>query len=123
MDVVLVSPGSNPPVARIVNFSKFKYEKSKKARKTKGKTTETKEWWFKPNITDRDVMVKLEKVKKFVAKENGTAKLTAKFVHRTQYDQMKALMDKIYRLADEHFKIISEVQREGKNLSILVKQK
>lgn len=123
LDVVLVSPGSNPPVARIVNFAKFKYEKNKKAKKTKNKAVETKEWWFKPNITERDVLVKLEKVKKFVGKDNATAKLTAKFVPRTQYEQMRALMDKIFKIAEEHFKIISEIQREGKNLSILVKAK
>jgi len=122
LDLVLVSPNSNPPVARIVDWAKFKYEKSKKLRKNKGKTQETKEWWFKPQIEDRDIKLKLQQVKKFVDK-GGAAKLTVKYVHRTPQEMMKATMDRLLSVTEEFVKISSEINKEGRNLSILVKTK
>ncbi len=120
LDLVLVSPNAATPVARIVDFSKFKYEKSKKLRKNKGKTLETKEWWFKPTIEDRDLKLKLEKVKKFVDK-GGSAKLTVKYIPRTPPDAIPNTMKRLLVLAQEFVKPVSEVMREGRNQSILVK--
>lgn len=122
LDLVLVSPNANPPVARIVDWAKFKYEKSKKLRKAKNKPIETKEWWFKPTIEDRDIQLKMEKVKKFLIK-GGNAKLTVKYQHKTPYEQMKKTYDKIFGMIDEFAKPISDMLREGRNLSIIVKSK
>ncbi len=122
LDLVLVSPSAETPVGRIIDYSKFKYEKSKKARKAKTKNTETKEWWFKATIEERDIMFKLEDIKKYVTK-GGTAKLTVKFVHKIPFEVVKGKMDKIVALAQEMVKPISEITKEGRNLSILVKSK
>ena len=120
LDLVLVSPNSNPPVARIADWAKFKYERSKKLRKNKGKTQELKEWWFKPSIEDRDIQLKLDKVKKFVDK-GGLAKLTVKYVNKTLPEAIKATMDKIMVHVTDNLKPTSEVTKEGRNLSIFVK--
>ncbi len=120
LDLVLVSPGAAKPVARIVDWSKFKYEKSKKLRKNKGKIVETKEWWFKPTIEDRDLVLKLEKVKKFL-KKGGNAKLTVKFVHKTPYELMQATYARLSEKYVEFAKPVGPVAKEGKNISIIVK--
>jgi translation initiation factor IF-3 len=122
LDLVLVSPNANPPVARIVDYSKLKYERSKKARKGQTKPIENKEWWFSPTIADRDLQIKLEKVKDFLSK-GGNAKLTVKWKKRTLPEQIKGVMDKILIQSAEFAKPMSEVLREGRNLSILVKLK
>ncbi len=122
LDLVLVSPNANPPVARIVDYSKLKYERSKKARKSQSKQIENKEWWFSPNIAERDIQIKLEKVKEFIAK-GGNAKLTVKWQRKALPEQLKAVMDKILTQSSEFSKPVSEVLREGRNLSILVKSK
>jgi len=122
LDLVLVSPNATTPVAKIVDWAKFKYEKSKKLRKNKSKTLENKEWWFKPLIEDRDIKLKLQQVKRFVEK-GGTAKLTVKYVPRTPFETIKATMDRLLTLTEELVKVTSEISKEGKNLSILVKTK
>ena len=120
LDLVLVSPNLENPVAKIVDWSKFKYEKSKKLRKNKGKTLETKEWWFKPNIGDRDIDLKLENVKKYL-KKGGTAKLTIKYVQKTPYEMLKSTFDRVALKAEEFSKALGEPAKEGRNISILVK--
>lgn len=120
LDLVLVSPNLENPVAKIVDWSKFKYEKSKKLRKNKGKTLETKEWWFKPNIGDRDIDLKLENVRKYL-KKGGTAKLTIKYVQKTPYEMLKSTFDRVAAKAQEFAKPLGEAAKEGRNISILVK--
>lgn len=122
LDLVLVSPNAKPPVARIVDYSKLKYERSKKARKSQSKQMENKEWWFSPTISDRDIQIKLEKAKEFIVK-GGNAKLTVKWKRKALPEQMNAVMDKILIQIADFAKPVSEVLREGRNLSILVKQK
>lgn len=122
LDLVLVSPNAKPPVARIVDYSKLKYERSKKARKAQSKQIDNKEWWFSPTISERDIKIKLEKAKEFLTK-GGSAKLTVKYKKRALPEQMKGVMDKILLEIAEFAKPVSEVLREGRNLSILVKSK
>lgn len=122
LDLVLVSPNANPPVARIVDYSKLKYERSKKARKSQTKQIENKEWWFSPNIAERDIQIKLEKVKEFVSK-GGNAKLTVKWQRKALPEQLRLVMEKVVAQSSEFSKPVSEVLKEGKNLSILVKSK
>jgi len=122
LDLVLVSPSAKPPVARIVDYSKLKYERSKKARKGQSKQIENKEWWFSPTINERDIQIKLNKAKEFLTK-GGNAKLTVKWKRKAMPEQLKSVMDKILIEIADYAKPVSEVLREGRNLSILVKQK
>lgn len=120
LDLVLVSPNAEVPVGRIVDWSKFKYEKSKKLRKNKGKTLETKEWWFKPNINERDIDLKLDKVKKFLAK-GGNAKLTVRYSRRMPFEMMQSTFETIERKFQDFAKPVGERNKEGRNLSIIIK--
>ncbi|WP_067142717.1 translation initiation factor IF-3 [Oceanivirga salmonicida] len=72
LDLVEVSPGANPPVCKIMNYSKFKYEKSKKDKenKKKQKNVVIKEIRIKPHIDTHDMETKMSQVKKFLEKEN-----------------------------------------------------
>ena len=80
LDLVEISPNANPPVCKIMDFGKFKYETQKKeaeARK-KQKIIEVKEVKFRPNTDKNDYDVKMRNVFKFL--ENGDkAKITLRF--------------------------------------------
>ena len=68
LDLVLMSPNAKPPVARIMDYGKFKYDQEKKAKenKKKQKTTQTKETRFSLNIEDHDLATKANQTKKFL---------------------------------------------------------
>lgn len=120
LDLILVSAKDNNNVAKIGDLSKMKYEKAKKLKNNKSGNTETKEWWFKPNIQERDLQIKIEKVKKFITK-GGSAKLTVRYASKVSPQTMNDAMQKIIAAITEFGRPISEVLREGRNLSITIK--
>jgi len=83
LDLVEISPAAKPPVCKIINFSKFKYEtekKEKEARK-KQKTSQLKEVRIRPRIGEHDLEVKIKHARTFI--ENGDkVQLTAMFSGR-----------------------------------------
>ena len=72
VDLVMVSPSANPPVCRIVDYGKFKYEqlRREKEAKKKQKTVEVKEVRLSPNIDVNDLNTKCNSARKFI--EKGT---------------------------------------------------
>jgi translation initiation factor IF-3 len=80
LDLVEISPAADPPVCKILDFGKFKYEQQKKkneARK-KQKVVEIKEIKVRPNIDDHDYDVKMRQMKNFIA-EGDKVKVTLRF--------------------------------------------
>lgn len=122
LDLVLIASNLEIPVAKIIDWSKFKYEKSKKARQTKSKTEETKEWWFNPNIGDRDLEIRLNKIKEFIEK-GGKAKLTVRSKRRVSPQQVAEALDRIVKFSEEFSEPVSEKLREGRNMAIYIKIK
>ncbi len=88
LDLVEISPNANPPVCKIMDFGKFKYDQQKReaeARK-KQKTIELKEIKFRPNTDKHDYEVKMRSVTKFL--ENGDkVKITLRFRGREMAHQ------------------------------------
>ena len=88
LDLVEISPNANPPVCKIMDFGKFKYDQQKReaeARK-KQKTIELKEIKFRPNTDTHDYEVKMRSVTKFL--ENGDkVKITLRFRGREMAHQ------------------------------------
>jgi len=83
LDLVEISPQANPPVCKIVNFSKFRYEmekKEKEARK-KQKVYQVKEVRIRPRIGEHDLEVKIKHAREFI-EEGNKVQLTAMFSGR-----------------------------------------
>jgi translation initiation factor IF-3 len=122
LDLVIVSRNKDSIVTKITDIAKYKYEKSKKLKKNKGKSAQHKEVWFKPNIQDRDMFIKLDKTKEFI-KKGGTVKLTLRSdrKNRLPLNEMYNVMNKIIETVSEFAKPINTINREGRNLSITVK--
>jgi translation initiation factor IF-3 len=68
LDLVEVAPDAKPPVCKIMDYGKFKYEQKKKAHtaKTKQKVTHIKELRLRPKTEEHDLMVKIKKAKEFL---------------------------------------------------------
>lgn len=80
LDLVEVSPNAKPPVCKILDFGKYKYEQQKKASEArkKQKTVDVKEVKLRPTIEDHDYGVKLKNARKFLKAENKV-KVTLRF--------------------------------------------
>lgn len=72
LDLVIISPNQEPPVAKILNFGKYRYELEKKAKeaKKKQKTVETKEIKVRYKIDTHDYLVRIKSIEKFVSQGN-----------------------------------------------------
>jgi translation initiation factor IF-3 len=80
VDLVEISATANPPVCRLMDYGKFKYQEQKKAAEAKSKQTviEIKEIKFRPGTDDGDYNIKLRNIKRFLA-EGDKCKITLRF--------------------------------------------
>ena len=92
LDLVEVAPTATPPVCKIMDYGKFKYEQQKKASaaRKKRKIIEVKEINIRPNIDENDYRVKLKKIKDFL-EEGDKVKVTLRFRGREVAHQHLAL--------------------------------
>ncbi len=111
LDLVEVAPQSVPPVCRIMDFSKFKYELSKREREAKKRQhiMHLKEIKFKPHIDEHDYQVKVSAVRKFLERGDKT-KITMVFRGREM-----AHMDLGRRVIDRIMKDLSDISAVEKN--------
>ncbi|HCC98150.1 translation initiation factor IF-3 [uncultured Planktomarina sp.] len=123
LDLVEISPNANPPVCKIMDFGKFKYESQKKeaeARK-KQKIIEIKEVKFRPNTDKHDYEVKMRNVFKFL--ENGDkVKITLRFKGREMAHQELG-RDLLLRVAEdtkETGRVENMPKMEGRQMIMLV---
>ncbi|MBL7108529.1 MAG: translation initiation factor IF-3 [Candidatus Cloacimonetes bacterium] len=102
LDLVEVAPNSNPPVCKIIDYKKFLFEESKKAKqaKKKQKSTQLKEIKFRPRTEEHDYNFKVKNIKNFLEK-NYKVKITIQFRGREMahkelgYDLMKKLKEEL----------------------------
>lgn len=98
LDLVEVAPDAKPPVCKLMDYSKYKYEKAKKSKesKKKQKVIQNKEVRFRPNIEDHDLKTKVNKARQFLD-DGDRVKLTIMFRGREMayLDRGPILMTKI----------------------------
>ncbi|MBN2466878.1 MAG: translation initiation factor IF-3 [Deltaproteobacteria bacterium] len=128
LDLVEVAPNANPPVCRIMDYGKYKYQQSKKAQETKKKRAQTyvviKEVKLRPLTEDHDLQVKIRNVKKFLANRNKT-KISLQFRGRemTHLDLGRKMMDRIVDEIKEVGLIEKEPTLEGRFMTMIVAPK
>jgi translation initiation factor IF-3 len=101
MDLVEVAPNSDPPVCRIMDYGKYKYQQAKKSQEAKKKQTQTqvKEIKMRPKIADHDFNTKLNKILGFLEEKNRV-KVTVQFRGR-EIAYTDAGRDLLARVAQE----------------------
>lgn len=126
LDLVEISPKADPPVCKIIDYSKFKYEQKKKQKEIKAKTQKTviKEIRFGPNTDDHDFNFKLNHAIKFL-KEGAKVKAFVHFVGRTIVfkERGEILLLKFAQALEEYGKVELLPKLEGKRMSIILSPK
>ena len=123
LDLVEISPNANPPVVKVMDLGKFKYEQQKReaeARK-KQKTIEVKEVKFRPNTDTHDFDVKMRSVMKFL--ENGDkVKVTMRFRGREMAHQNLGLdlLKRVEAAVGEAGKVENRPKTEGRQMTMMI---
>lgn len=123
LDLILVNPNSDPPVCKIADYSKYRYEKEKKAKEVKknSKATEIKEIKMSYKIDVHDYEVRKKNAVKFL-KQGNRVKCSVMFRGReVQHDKLGfELLDKLAAEMDDISTKEGRPKREGRNLSMIV---
>lgn len=123
LDVILINENSDPPVAKIVDYSKFRYEKEKKAKELKknSKASEVKEVKMSYKIDVHDYGVRIKNASKFI-KQGNRVKCTVQFKGReVQHDKLG--FELLEKMAEDMNKICvmeGKPKREGRNLGCIL---
>ena len=126
LDLVEVSPNADPPVCKILDFGKFKYEAQKKkneARK-KQKVIEVKEIKMRPNIDDHDYEVKMRSIHRFL-EEGDKVKVTMRFRGREMVHQDLGvkLLERVRGELEEQAKVEQFPRLEGRQMVMVMAPK
>lgn len=126
LDLVEVAPNAKPPVCRLMDYGKFKYEQSKKEKEArkKQKTTDIKEVRMTPNIDEHDFQVKVRSVQKFLA-DGDKVKVVVRFKGRqiayANLGEQRLL--ELSEIVKEHGSIERSPKVEGRNLVMILAPK
>ncbi|MCI6152607.1 MAG: translation initiation factor IF-3 [Fusobacterium perfoetens] len=90
LDLVEISPNANPPVCKIMDFGKYKYEQTRKAKdaKKKQKQVVVKEVKLRTRIDTHDLETKINSIKKFLEKDNKVKVTLVQFGRERSYEEM-----------------------------------
>lgn len=124
LDLVEVSDKADPPVCRIMNYDKYRYELKKKQQEAKKKQTviETREIKFRPKTEEHDLSFKIRKIKEFLAQKNKV-KITMRFRGREIIYAQTIGLEALTKIADtlrEDGIILQEPKMEGRQLVMFV---
>ncbi len=126
VDLVMVSPSANPPVCRIVDYGKFKYEqlRREKEAKKKQKTVEVKEVRLSPNIDVNDLNTKCNAARKFIEKGNKV-KVSLRFRGRemAHIDSTKHILEDFAEKLSDIAVIEKAPKMEGRSMMMFLTEK
>lgn len=124
LDLVEVSPEARPPVCRIMDYGKHRYELSKKSKKGKQASSQLKEIRLRPRIDDHDYGFKLKHAETFL-KQRHKVRVTVFFRGRehAHRNQGRALLERVQEDLAEVGAPEGRIQDEGRNMVLIVSPK
>jgi len=124
IDLVEVAPNANPPVCRLMDYGKYKYELKKQSGAKKQKVHSLKEVKFRPNIGQHDLNVKVNHMRQFLEDDHKT-KVRIFFRGREiiHSDLGKSLADRIIDMVSDVGSVDTVPKMEGKNLTMVITPK
>ena len=126
LDLVEIAPQAEPPVCRIMDFGKFRYQEQKKAHeaKQKQKQIQVKEIKFRPNTDDGDYNITMRNLLKFI-EEGDKAKITLRFRGREMAHQEfgQRLLERVRTDTAEHAVVEQFPKMEGRQLIMVLAPK
>ena len=126
LDVVLVATNANPPVCKLMNYGKYKFEQAKREKeaKKKQKTLEIKEIRITPNIEEHDFGFKSKNARKFL-EDGNKVKITVRFRGR-ELNNVKAgeaVLNKFIESLEDIGTVEKKPKLEGRNMFIMLAKK
>ncbi|THB65077.1 MAG: translation initiation factor IF-3 [Spirochaetaceae bacterium] len=126
VDLVEVSPNANPPVCKILDYGKYKFEMEKKNReaKRKQKQTQLKEIRMQPKIEPHDLQFKTKHVKEFL-EEGNKVKVTIRFRGRelAHTDRGVMVLDRVLEMLEDGYNVDRKPAMEGRFMSMILSPK
>jgi len=126
LDLVEVAPNSDPPVCRIMDFGKYKYEQSKKLQESKKKATVilVKEVKIRPKTEEHDYQFKLRNIRKFLGQKNKT-KVSLMFRGReiAYANLARGLLERIIQDVEDVGVVEQMPKLEGRNMTMILAPK
>jgi translation initiation factor IF-3 len=123
LDLIEVSPNADPPVCKVLDYGKYKFQEQKKqaAAKKKQKVIEVKEIKIRPGIEEHDYQVKLKAMRRFIEEEDKV-KVTMRFRGReiAHLDIAMALMDRIKTDTVDIAKVEFAPKMEGRQMTMIL---
>jgi translation initiation factor IF-3 len=126
LDLVKVSPNADPPVCKIMDYGKFRFEQAKKQREAKKnqKIIELKEMRLSATIDKHDLEVKAKNVNKFL-KDGDKVKVSIRFKGRqmAHTEQGMTVMDEFFAMVQENAAVEKQAKIEGRNMFMILAPK
>ena len=126
LDLVKIAPNAKPPVCKIVDYGKFKYEQTRKEKeaKKKQKVTEVKEIRLSPNIDDNDLTTKANQARKFITK-GDKVKVALRFRGRemAHMGSNKQILDSFFEKLEDVAVIEKPAKVEGRSMIMFLAEK
>ena len=126
LDLVKIAPMAKPPVCKIIDYGKYKYEQTRKEKEAKKKqrTVEIKEVRLSPNIDKNDLNTKVNNARKFISKGNKV-KVTLRFRGRemAHVQQSRHILDDFAELLSDIASVEKAPKLEGRNMSMVLTEK
>jgi len=126
LDLVKIAPKAKPPVCKIVDYGKYRYEQARKEKEAKKKqrTVEIKEIRLSPNIESNDLNTKMNAARKFIAKGNKV-KVTLRFRGRemAHMHDSKHILDDFAESMSDVAVVEKEPKQEGRSISLVLAEK
>jgi translation initiation factor IF-3 len=123
LDLVEIAPTANPPVCRIMDYGKFKFDEAQKAKESRRKTQNVgvKEMKYRPKIGDQDFSTKTRLVEKFLG-EGHKVKITIMFRGRENAhpELGKKILDRIVERIGEGAKVEATPKLDGRNMTMVL---
>ena len=119
LDLVKIAPKAKPPVCKIIDYGKYRYELARKAKeaKKKQKTVETKEIRLSPNIDTNDLNTKVNQARKFLSK-GAKVKVSLRFRGRemAHRDVGREILDSFYKELEDVSTVDKPAKMEGRSM-------
>ena len=126
LDLVKISPNAKPPVCKIIDYGKYRYELARKEKeaKKKQKIVEVKEIRLSPNIEENDLNTKMNNARKFLTKGNKV-KITLRFRGRemAHMQASKHILDDIATALADVAVVEKPSKVEGRSISMILAEK
>jgi translation initiation factor IF-3 len=127
LDLVLISPKAKPPVARIMDYGKYRFQQEKKLKESrkKSKTVSVKEIRLSPTIEGNDFDTKLKHVQKFLTKEGAKVRVSIRFRGRaiTHKELGKEVLEKMAAATADIASVVSRPKMEGRSMFLMLAPK